>query len=510
MLIYRCSSSFADSQPHIIENVDGENSSWFGSGQTKGFSVKCVIVNLPDKPVPSHLIKQLHQRRPYIHITTSPSHNPWFSRISLSFLPTVPNPSYYLTSRPFQPVSEQNFSLLPQFTHSPFHLPFTLSFPSSQYYLTRDFSFLLQWFYCLFPYLGLLRHLTDLSLLLPPQCQAITVIALAAQSTFHIQHLSFATDTSKTRILALSKFAVVTNRNTRNAFTVSLPTTRMEASMAPLPPPETASTLSLILSKPLCFRTVLTPVLPSFRPLPQKMDHWHFIDGSSIYGVLCLTYSFPWPRPYIIPVCTLLTQPIHRLPRLWSPIPTPSLYPPFSWILIILVYLRLHGIQSLPLLWLPHLRWTRMLPTSTPSTSREPPLVALTNYHHPYLMSKPPPCIPWPSNSVMFRPAWHVHLLCGLPQWQPALVPISMSSIRGPHHSLFTWWYPSFHITQNSTSFGATLQHYPNPPYLTSPSCRPDLYPKLCAVSLLLSSDSNAWPVRFSFYYFLGVLPPAF
>ena len=154
---------------------------------------------------------------------------------SLHVLPNIAR----IPSRVLSNFEANNFSFLSQFGHfsisfSPsssfLFTPLPLSFPSSQYYLARDFPILLQWF----PYLPSLLQTLSLSqsslLLSHAHRKTIaenSIIALATQSTsfpHSTPPLTFATDAStipsKFPSHSSTTFAVVANDN---AFTASLP-----------------------------------------------------------------------------------------------------------------------------------------------------------------------------------------------------------------------------------------------------------------------------------------------
>ena len=208
--------------------------------------------------------------KPYTTSITSPSRQTYIpfawalaqkvlSRINLSLLPSdlhflstgdislrhLYNQSLHLlpdiTRIPTRVLSNfetHNFSLLAHFGHlsisfssssSFLFTPFPLSFPSSQYYLTRDFPLLLQWFSSLPSLLHTLSFSQPSLLLSHAHRKSIaehSIIALATQSTsfpHKTPPLTFATDASHISPTSQSHpsttFAVVANNN---AFTASL------------------------------------------------------------------------------------------------------------------------------------------------------------------------------------------------------------------------------------------------------------------------------------------------
>ena len=152
----------------------------------------------------------------------------------------------HIPSRVLSRFEDNDFSLLSQFGNSSFSLspqgpsfaftPHSLSFPSAQYYLTRDLPLLLNWFRVL-PSLILKIASPDPSLLLPPstrqQIAESSILALAAQSSSFPHHSPptfFATDASTVNTHDSSSapqtsttFAVLAFNN---AFTASLPNNR--------------------------------------------------------------------------------------------------------------------------------------------------------------------------------------------------------------------------------------------------------------------------------------------
>jgi hypothetical protein len=221
----------------------------------------------------NHCIHPLH--KPYTKSITSPSRQSYIpfswasaqktlSRLNISLLSTdmhylatgdvslrhLHSQSLHLlphvtpiSSRVFSNFSNNNLSLLSQFGHISFSLspsapsftffPFPLSFPSSKYFLTRDFPLLLSWFSHL-PSLFQFLASPDPSLLIPPQQRQNvaehSILALASQSS-SFSHTtppsSIATDAS-THLLTdppfvKTTFAVAANNN---AFVASLPPAR--------------------------------------------------------------------------------------------------------------------------------------------------------------------------------------------------------------------------------------------------------------------------------------------
>ena len=157
---------------------------------------------------------------------------------SLHLLPNITK----IPARVFSNFEVNNFSFLSQFgslsvvfspSSSILFNPFPLSFPSSQYYLTRDFPLLLHWFSSL-PSLLHTLSLSHTSLLLSlPHRKTIaenSIIALASQSTSFPHRTppnTFATDASTLSSAfpshSSTTFAVVANNN---AFTASVPHNR--------------------------------------------------------------------------------------------------------------------------------------------------------------------------------------------------------------------------------------------------------------------------------------------
>ena len=147
-----------------------------------------------------------------------------------------------IPARVFSNFKNNNLSFLSQFgslsivfspSSSILFNPFPLSFPSSQYYLTRDFPLLLHWFSSL-PSLLHTLSLSHTSLLLsPPHRKTIaenSIIALATHSTSFPHRTppnTFATDASTLSSAfpshSSTTFAVVANNN---AFTASIPHNR--------------------------------------------------------------------------------------------------------------------------------------------------------------------------------------------------------------------------------------------------------------------------------------------
>lgn len=159
--------------------------------------------------------------------------------LSLHFFPSTPN----IPTRVFSNFKDHGFSLLSQFGLPSFSLSpqgpsftfklFTLSFPSSQFYLTCDFSLFLHWF-PLLPSLILRLASPDPSLLFSPstrqQIAETSVIAYATQSTsfpHRSPSSSFTTDASTITTGSpphpSTTFTVLANNQ---AFVASLPPNR--------------------------------------------------------------------------------------------------------------------------------------------------------------------------------------------------------------------------------------------------------------------------------------------
>jgi hypothetical protein len=161
---------------------------------------------------------------------------------SLHLIPNIAK----IPTRVLSKFEANDFSYLSQFgsfsiSFSPsssfYFTPFPISFPSSQYYLSRDFPLILQWFLSL-P--SLLHHLSlsHTSLLLSSSHRKTitenSIIALATQSTsfpHHAPPFTFATDASTFSTHPShpsTTFAVLANNN---AFTASLPRYRSTGSL---------------------------------------------------------------------------------------------------------------------------------------------------------------------------------------------------------------------------------------------------------------------------------------
>jgi hypothetical protein len=153
----------------------------------------------------------------------------------------LPHPPTSIPTRVFSNFERNNLSFLSHFGYLDVSLslsgpsflfsPFPLSFPASQYYLTRDFPLILQWFSSLSSLLHTLSSADPSLLLSSSHRQAIaenSITALAAQS-HSFSHTSppssYATDAStlKSASRTPTTFAVVANNN---AFTASLPHSR--------------------------------------------------------------------------------------------------------------------------------------------------------------------------------------------------------------------------------------------------------------------------------------------